>query len=584
MAIALLPWALSGLVADQVRRAAAGRGLTASWRALDVSYPASIRLRGLTLTRAQGDTALHANELDVALAFAWPPRPARLTLNDAAISIGGTAPAETDEPAWTPEAEPTSARSRPVDSRVRAAAQQLANAVLLPARRLPELRLARVRLQRGERGAWIEAFELTHPSTGLQMSGVGTLALADSVPFEVLANWKGDDTFGARASFTLADPVSGSTKPLTLMLDGALAQDRTAGELRLQEGATLRVGSLTFTLAGRIRRAGPRFEATWAGSDLTEADIRASTPRILLGPLDAMRVRGAFDWEGALTLDVAHPDSVRFDARTRSKALVLGDDNQLPLTALRGPFIAHIHVPSGTVSRELSPANPDFRPLASITPNLRDAVLTNEDGGFWWHRGFNTQAIQLAIAENLRAGRFKRGAGTITMQIARNLFLGQQKTLARKGQEVVLAWSLEHLARVPKERLLEIYLNIIEWGPGIHGAGEAARYYFDKDASRLTLDESLFLATLVPSPRRWRGRLTAEGELKPWVRDQMRFIAGKMSSKGWLDSTLVRPADSLAITLAGSAGSLYTARDTVAAAADSSAVTDSTHVASGHSF
>jgi membrane peptidoglycan carboxypeptidase len=77
-------------------------------------------------------------------------------------------------------------------------------------------------------------------------------------------------------------------------------------------------------------------------------------------------------------------------------------------------------------------------------------VLTNEDGGFYHHRGFNTAAIQGAIAENLRAGAFRRGAGTITMQLVRNLFLGHQRTLSRKGQEVVLAWVLEHMTGLSK--------------------------------------------------------------------------------------------------------------------------------------
>ena len=97
------------------------------------------------------------------------------------------------------------------------------------------------------------------------------------------------------------------------------------------------------------------------------------------------------------------------------------------------------------------------------------------------------------------------------MQLARNLYTGHARTLSRKGQEVVLAWILEHLTGVSKDRLLEIYLNIIEWGPGIHGADEAARFYFDRDAHDLTLDQSLFLATVIPSPSRWRWRLDATG-------------------------------------------------------------------------
>jgi membrane peptidoglycan carboxypeptidase len=210
------------------------------------------------------------------------------------------------------------------------------------------------------------------------------------------------------------------------------------------------------------------------------------------------------------------------------------------------------------VHRDLSPANPDFRPLDRISPLLREALLTNEDGGFYRHRGFNTAAIQGAIAENLRAGAFRRGAGTITMQLARNLFLGHQRTLSRKGQEVVLAWVLEHLTGLPKDRLFEIYLNIIEWGPGVHGASEAARYYFARDPAELTLDEALFLTVLVPSPNRWRTRVDAHGALRPWARAQMAFIARKMNSRGVLAPELVPAAESLHVELQGAAAALMT--------------------------
>ena len=196
-------------------------------------------------------------------------------------------------------------------------------------------------------------------------------------------------------------------------------------------------------------------------------------------------------------------------------------------------------------------------PLTRISPALQHALLTNEDGSFYHHRGFNTEAIQLAMAANLRTGTFKRGAGTITMQLARNLFLGHQRTLSRKGQEVVLAWMLEHLTGLSKDRLLEIYLNIIEWGPGVHGADEAARFYFDKDAADLTLDEALLLTVVVPSPSHWRSRFDATGQLRPWTRAQMAYIARKMVSRDWLTPEQVPTAEGLQVTLRGEAARAF---------------------------
>src|SRR5204862_4845476 len=129
-----------------------------------------------------------------------------------------------------------------------------------------------------------------------------------------------------------------------------------------------------------------------------------------------------------------------------------------------------------------------YRPLPEIDSLLVHAVVTNEDGAFFRHRGFNTEAVKGAIAENLAAGAYRRGAGTITMQLMRNLYLGHERTLARKAQEVVLAWVLEHLAGVSKQRLLEIYMNIIEWGPGICGADEATHFYFGRHAGWIDLE------------------------------------------------------------------------------------------------
>jgi membrane peptidoglycan carboxypeptidase len=182
--------------------------------------------------------------------------------------------------------------------------------------------------------------------------------------------------------------------------------------------------------------------------------------------------------------------------------------------------------------------------------------VTNEDGAFYRHGGFNMEAVRQSIAENAIAGRYRRGAGTITMQLVRNLYLGHERTLSRKWQEVALAWIIEHLTPVTKERLLEIYLNIIEWGPDIHGADEATRFYFGHDASRVSVDEALFLATLVPSPSKWKWRLEQDGTLRAGTRAQMHFIGRRMIDKRWLPPEALPPADSLRVALLGPARDL----------------------------
>ena len=217
--------------------------------------------------------------------------------------------------------------------------------------------------------------------------------------------------------------------------------------------------------------------------------------------------------------------------------------------------------------RDLSAANPMFRPLDAIDSTLVHAVVTNEDGGFFHHRGFNLEAMRGALAENLRAGGYRRGAGTITMQLVRNLYLGHQRTLSRKAQEIVLAWVLEHLTGISKQRVLEIYLNIVEWGPGVHGAAEATQYYFGVDPAHVTTVQALFLSTLLPAPNRWRGKFDRDGVVRVGTRQQMRFIARAMAARGWLDPEAVPEVESLSVEITGPA------RDEMAGTALRGAVT-----------
>lgn len=134
-------------------------------------------------------------------------------------------------------------------------------------------------------------------------------------------------------------------------------------------------------------------------------------------------------------------------------------------------------------------------PLERIAPNLRRAVVVSEDTKFCIHRGFDFGEIRAAM----KSGEgFGRGGSTISQQLAKNLFLWPDRSYLRKGLEVPLTVALEYLW--PKWRILEIYLNVVEWGPGLYGAEAAARKYFDKPASRLTEREAALLAVALPNP------------------------------------------------------------------------------------
>jgi monofunctional glycosyltransferase len=141
-------------------------------------------------------------------------------------------------------------------------------------------------------------------------------------------------------------------------------------------------------------------------------------------------------------------------------------------------------------------------PIEAISPALLRAVIASEDARFFSHWGIDMDAIESARAYNERhRGRRRRGASTITMQSARNIFLWPARTWLRKGLEVYFGTLMELLWG--KRRTLEVYLNVVEWGRGIYGAEAAARHYFGVPASRLAMREAALLAAALPNPRRW---------------------------------------------------------------------------------
>ncbi len=140
-------------------------------------------------------------------------------------------------------------------------------------------------------------------------------------------------------------------------------------------------------------------------------------------------------------------------------------------------------------------------PLTAISPELRTAVITAEDGRFYEHRGIDFYELREAIKKDIDKRGFARGSSTISMQLVKNLYLSKSKTIGRKILEILITLRMEQ--ELSKNRILELYLNVIEWGPGIYGAEAASRYYFKKSAVGLSLDEAAFLAAIIPNPTRW---------------------------------------------------------------------------------
>jgi len=164
-------------------------------------------------------------------------------------------------------------------------------------------------------------------------------------------------------------------------------------------------------------------------------------------------------------------------------------------------------------------------PLKSISKDAIEAVVVAEDGTFWSHDGFDWFEFKESIERNFEEGRAVRGASTITQQLVKNLYLSSSKNPLRKIKEWILTWYIEQ--QLSKSRILEIYLNIIEWGDGVYGIEAASRYYFDKSANALTRDECARLAAIIPSPRRHRADVDSK-----YVLRRSKLILDRMEARG----------------------------------------------------
>ncbi|TVV43961.1 monofunctional biosynthetic peptidoglycan transglycosylase [Thalassolituus sp. C2-1] len=177
---------------------------------------------------------------------------------------------------------------------------------------------------------------------------------------------------------------------------------------------------------------------------------------------------------------------------------------------------------------------PQWLPLDAISRNLVYAVVLSEDADFFSHQGIDYDALLAALGENIKQREWKYGASTISQQTTKNLFFDNQKTLTRKFQELVATRHLEQA--LSKNQILELYLNMAEFGPNLYGIAAASHYYFRKPAAGLNAAEGAFLALLLPSPRRYHYTLVQNGNWSPSLRKKMQRILRDMRFKDYISS------------------------------------------------
>ncbi|MVZ65601.1 penicillin-binding protein [Sphingobacterium sp. DK4209] len=289
--------------------------------------------------------------------------------------------------------------------------------------------------------------------------------------------------------------------------------------VQLVEGTKVQVKDFTFEPLVKFTRKPKKLLSLAVHTGKFKAqNFFDAIPKGLFDQLDGLQVDGDIQYDMDFEVDLNDPDQLKFNSKIDDSSLKIVKWGRADIAALNQPFIYEAYNDT-TKMRDImvGPSNPQFTPLNQISSILKKTVLNTEDPFFYKHKGFELEAFQLSIVTNIKEKKFKRGASTISMQLVKNVFLNRNKTMMRKFEEILLVWLMEQSGQVSKDRLLEIYLNVIEWGKNVYGISEASNYYFGKKPSEITIGESLFLSSIIPRPKTGLSSFDYTGHLKPWV-------------------------------------------------------------------
>lgn len=342
--------------------------------------------------------------------------------------------------------------------------------------------------------------------------------------------------------------ADGPIGPFTFGLKGILnvavpTRDPKRIKAQVTDGQ-MRVGDLTVHLTGAVDNTGEALKLSAnARLDPLDAGIVAhAIPPGLLANLQPLRAAGLFGFDAKVAIDMANLKDTVLEANLTTTRLKLVEWNdRISFRRLRRQFYTRFEMPDGEIIvRKTGPQSGRWTPLESVAPLLPAAIMAQEDGGFMRHKGVSMLHLRGSLIRNLERGRFARGGSTMTMQLARNLFLNRRKTLSRKLEELILTWQLEQ--RFTKRELLALYLNVVEFGHGVFGVGDAARHYFHKAPSQLNPTEVAFLTRLLPAPRLY-GKQFERNRITNRYGARMKRLLRRLVKQGKLSQAAYEQAD-----------------------------------------
>jgi hypothetical protein len=307
---------------------------------------------------------------------------------------------------------------------------------------------------------------------------------------------------GLTVASPLLAPVPVSRLGFDARVKGTL--DTKSRSLRLPEAA-IDFRNLHAIFAADVENVGrrPRFSASLRVRPLPCQVALQALPAELVPYLQGFKLTGEFSTDLHLALDL---DDLDTPPDLGGKVGIEGCKvKEAPPWVSSARMMASFeqtveYEPGKWMTFIVGPESPDWVPFDQISPNLINSIMTTEDSGFFKHHGFIPSEFRSALQQNLQRGYFRLGASSISMQMVKNVLLSREKTLSRKLQEMFLTWYLEH--ELTKERIMEIYFNAIEFGPGIYGIGRAARHYFGKSANELAPQEAAWFSSILPNPKR----------------------------------------------------------------------------------
>lgn len=341
-----------------------------------------------------------------------------------------------------------------------------------------------------------------------------------------------------KAKFEIQDLVEGSNNEIEIVADGNIENLRllhprisdttvqlsniagnvkvkyNSGVLELDSNSAFKLNALNFTAGGHYEwDQGKTYWVNFKIPTNQGKNLFSSLPAGLFQNTSGIKTTGSFGYRFFVYLDGNKLQNTRFESElTADKDFKVIQWGLAQPSKLNGSF-SHTYFKGDNAMRTfmVGPSNPNYTSYNDISPFVVRSVLRSEDPSFFYHKGFYTEAFRGALIHNYRAKRFARGGSTISMQLIKNVYLRQHKTLARKIEEIMLVWLIERERAVSKNRMMEVYLNLIEWGPNVFGIGEASWFYFQKYPIQLSIGESVYLASLIPAPSKARWSIDSSG-------------------------------------------------------------------------